>query len=649
MAWHRTGTATITQGSDTVAGVGVNWMRQHVGWIMVTAASGTLHEIKEIISSTDVRLAAPVADASASGLGYFIIPTHALNADLIASINQMITQFETSREAWQAVYQDFSAGPYQLWLDQGNAGTVGDFLTDIKGDKGDKGDVGDTGASAYAIWIAAGNSGDEDAFLDWFTQQALTQAGAARDAAQTAQGGAETARDAAQGSASQVASDLAAVAAIFDSFDDRYLGSKASDPLTDNDGDPLQTGAVYWNSVEGETRFYHSGNWERPSASAATSAQQAVDAKLAALAAQAAAETAQGAAETARDAAELAETGAETAKGAAVVAQGVAETAASNAGLAEAGAAAAYDDFDDRYLGPKGADPTLDNDGDALTVGALYFNTTGDVMRVYNSGLTWQDTALSAVGLLQANNNLSDVVDAPTARTNLGLGDAATKTVQSSPTDTTAGRVMLNRAHGLGGTAVSATNNDCNDLTASGFYYFDTATANRPTFTTNGLIIHTARTDTIHTQLAISRAAGSLGRFAIRAKVPFDGWSEWYEGYTQASILGTVSQSGGVPTGALIQSGSNANGSYTRFADGTQICTHTLSSSASTDVTWTFPAAFVTASSVAPSITPSAPSPQALSPSVSAYNGVSLDFSVYNSSDLPKAIYCRLNAIGRWF
>lgn len=324
MAWHRTGTATITQGSDTVAGVGVNWMRQHVGWIMVTAASGTLHEIKEIISSTEVRLAAPVTDASASGLGYFIIPTHALNADLIDKINQMVTQFETSREAWQAVYEDFSAGPYQLWLDQGNAGTVGDFLASLKGAKGDKGDEGDPGTSAYQIWLAAGNSGDEDAFLDWFTQQALTQAGAARDAAQTAQGGAETARDAAQGSASQVASDRAAVAAIFDSFDDRYLGSKASDPLTDNDGDPLQTGAVYWNNIEGETRFYHSGNWERPSATAATSAQQAVDAKLAALAAQAAAETAQAAAEAAQAAAETAQGASETARDAA---QGWAETA----------------------------------------------------------------------------------------------------------------------------------------------------------------------------------------------------------------------------------------------------------------------------------------------------------------------------------
>ena len=39
-----------------------------------------------------------------------------------------------------------------------------------------------------------------------------------------------------------------------------------------------------------------------------------------------------------------------------------------------------------------------------------------------------------------------------------------------------------------------------------------------------------------------------------------------------ANILGTVSQSGGVPTDAIIQRGSNANGEFVRFADGTQIC-----------------------------------------------------------------------------
>lgn len=40
----------------------------------------------------------------------------------------------------------------------------------------------------------------------------------------------------------------------------------------------------------------------------------------------------------------------------------------------------------------------------------------------------------------------------------------------------------------------------------------------------------------------------------------------------QADLLGSVSQTGGVPTGAVIEKGSNSNGEYVRFADGTQIC-----------------------------------------------------------------------------
>ena len=40
---------------------------------------------------------------------------------------------------------------------------------------------------------------------------------------------------------------------------------------------------------------------------------------------------------------------------------------------------------------------------------------------------------------------------------------------------------------------------------------------------------------------------------------------------TRPDIVGTVSQSGGVPTGAIIQRGSNANGIFVRYADGTAI------------------------------------------------------------------------------
>jgi len=65
------------------------------------------------------------------------------------------------------------------------------------------------------------------------------------------------------------------------------------------------------------------------------------------------------------------------------------ETNAANSATAAASsatsAAASYDDFDDRYLGAKATAPATDNDGDALIIGALYFNTTTAIMYVYSS------------------------------------------------------------------------------------------------------------------------------------------------------------------------------------------------------------------------------------------------------------------------
>lgn len=63
-------------------------------------------------------------------------------------------------------------------------------------------------------------------------------------------------------------------------------------------------------------------------------------------------------------------------------------------------------------------------------------------------------------------------------------------------------------------------------------------------------------------------------------------------------VVGTVAQVGGVPTGQVIESGSNANGAYVRFADGTQICHHTkegtvpIAGSATAQYDWIFPAVF---------------------------------------------------------
>lgn len=79
-------------------------------------------------------------------------------------------------------------------------------------------------------------------------------------------------------------------------------------------------------------------------------------------------------------------------------------------------------------------------------------------------------------------------------------------------------------------------------------------------------------------------------------------WSAW--ALTSIPILGSVSQSSGIPTGAVIERGSNANGDYVRFADGTQICSKSLGTFApnqaigayifrnDTTLNWTFPVAF---------------------------------------------------------
>jgi hypothetical protein len=53
-----------------------------------------------------------------------------------------------------------------------------------------------------------------------------------------------------------------------------------------------------------------------------------------------------------------------------------------------AAAEAAYDSFDDRYLGAKVSAPSLDNDGGSLLTGALYFNSTENAMYVY-TGASW--------------------------------------------------------------------------------------------------------------------------------------------------------------------------------------------------------------------------------------------------------------------
>jgi len=61
--------------------------------------------------------------------------------------------------------------------------------------------------------------------------------------------------------AAAAAASAAAAAASYDSFDDRYLGAKASAPSVDNDGNALATGALYWNSTTSAMQVWSGSAW----------------------------------------------------------------------------------------------------------------------------------------------------------------------------------------------------------------------------------------------------------------------------------------------------------------------------------------------------------------------------------------------------
>jgi hypothetical protein len=136
--------------------------------------------------------------------------------------------------------------------------------------------------------------------------------------------------------------------------------------------------------------------------SATSAASSASTATTKASEASSSASTASGHKDTATTKASEAASSATGAASSATTATTKASESASSATAAAASAtaaAASADNFDDVYLGAKSSDPTVDNDGDALTAGDIYFNTTSNVTKVYN-GSSWQVTVTDLSGVL---------------------------------------------------------------------------------------------------------------------------------------------------------------------------------------------------------------------------------------------------------
>lgn len=155
-------------------------------------------------------------------------------------------------------------------------------------------------------------------------------------------------------------------------------------------GDPSEGGA------------FSSGNKQELSGAYSASAEAATSATAAAASATAA--------NLSKESATSSESNAQSYKTLAETAATTAATKASEASTSATNAAASYDSFDDRYLGAKGSAPSADNDGNALIVGALYFNTTSNTMNVWN-GSAWAIAAVdsNAVAFLTGATFTGDV------------------------------------------------------------------------------------------------------------------------------------------------------------------------------------------------------------------------------------------------
>ena len=248
-------------------------------------------------------------------------------------------------------------------------------------------------------------------------------------------------------------------------------------------------------------------------------------------------------------------------------------------------------------------------------------------------------------------DNATGQVNLPAGVTVTGLiGGTAVQTVSD---DATAGRLMPVGAFGLGGVGIALTSaDDLDAVRPNGLYSWSSSKPVNAPASYCQMIQMERSGHNSRTQIVFRSGSGAMDTY-------FRGytggvWQDWRMLLHNANAVGTVSQSGGVPNGAIIEQGSNANGRWLKFADGSMQCSrdnHSVSnvSTAEGDIfrssteSWTYPASF----NEAPVVTGSADNLSCwLSTATPSSNSCSV--RVKSATSKSSSINFRLVAHGRW-
>ena len=234
--WSVSGTLTVATPSNNTDAASKGYVDTAVSNIIDSApgALDTLNELAAAIND-DASFATTVTNALA---GKLALTGGTMTGNIVMGSNKVTSTATPTAD------DDLTRKAYVDSI-LGSATSAADSATAAAGSASDASDSADAAA-------ASASSASDDA--DTASSAATTATGAATtatNAASSASGYATTASTAATNAANS-----------FDSFDDRYLGAKASAPSLDNDDEALLTGALYWDTTDTSMKVYDGSAWQ---------------------------------------------------------------------------------------------------------------------------------------------------------------------------------------------------------------------------------------------------------------------------------------------------------------------------------------------------------------------------------------------------